>query len=83
MSEQIAVRIPDDLAKALDQLVATERFSSKAEAIRTAIESFIEAAGRRRVGEAIAEGYRRKPQTDEEIRAARQAAIRSIAEESW
>lgn len=83
MSEQIAIRIPDELAKALDQLVASERFRSKAEAIRTAIETFVDAAQRRRVGEAIAEGYRRRPQTDEEIRTARQAAIRSISEEPW
>lgn len=83
MSEQIAVRIPDELAEALDRLVEEEAFPSKAEAIRTAIEAFVDATRRRRVGEAIAEGYRRLPQDDDDVRVARQAALRSIAEEPW
>lgn len=83
MSEQIAVRIPDVLAASLEDLVSTGRFETRAEAVRVALETLIEAERRRRVGELIADGYRRLPQDDEEVDAARLAAIRSIEEEPW
>ncbi len=83
MSEQIAVRIPAELADGLDELVATGRFETKAEAIRAAIRDLVEVERRRAVGERIAEGYRHAPQTDEEEAAATAAAIRSIREEPW
>jgi len=83
MSEQIAVRIPDDLAEDLERLVESGGFGSKAEAIRQAIRRLVEEVRRRQIGEQIAEGYRRIPQTDEELEAVRAAAIRSIEEEPW
>jgi Arc/MetJ-type ribon-helix-helix transcriptional regulator len=83
MSKQIAVRIPDAMSEALEQLVADEEFDSVAEATRAALETLIVMARRRRVGEAIAEGYRRMPQTDEEIRTAHRLALRSIEDEPW
>lgn len=83
MSEQIAVRIPDSLAASLDELVATGRFETKADAVRAALEALVDADRRRRVGELIAEGYRRIPQDDDEVKAATRAAIRSIREEPW
>ncbi len=83
MSEQIAVRIPDELASSLEDLVATGRFETKAEAVRLALETLVEAERRRRVRESIVEGYRRVPQDDDEVAAATRAAIRSIHEEPW
>jgi Arc/MetJ-type ribon-helix-helix transcriptional regulator len=83
MSEQIAVRIPDDLADSLENLVSSGTFETKAEAIRAALERLVEAERRRRVGELVADGYRRIPQVDDDVEAARQAAIRSIEEEPW
>ena len=83
MSEQIAVRIPDELAKSLTDLVAEGRFETKADAVRTALETLVEAERRRRVGALIADGYRTIPQDDEEVEAATRAAIRSIHEEPW
>ncbi len=62
MSEQIAVRIPDDLAESLEDLVASGRFETKAEAIRTALETLVDAERRRRIGQLIVEGYLRIPQ---------------------
>ncbi len=75
--------IPDELAKRLDEIVAAGRFGTKAEAIRAAIVELLEAERRREIGERIAGGYRRVPQTDEEVSAAEAAAIRSIHEEPW
>lgn len=66
MSEQIAVRIPDSLAESLEDLVAGGRFETKADAIRTALETLVEMERRRRIGEQIVDGYRRIPQDDDE-----------------
>ncbi|HJS26592.1 MAG TPA: hypothetical protein VJ913_05640 [Actinomycetota bacterium] len=83
MSEQIAVRIPSPLAESLEDLVTRGTFETKAEAIRVALEALVDAERRKRVGESIADGYRRIPQDDEDVEAARVAAIRSIEEEPW
>jgi Arc/MetJ-type ribon-helix-helix transcriptional regulator len=83
MSEQIAVRIPDTLAKSLDDLVSEGRFETKAEAIRAALQTLVDQERRRKVGELIADGYRRIPQDEDELEAARRAAIRSIEQEPW
>jgi Arc/MetJ-type ribon-helix-helix transcriptional regulator len=83
MSEQIAVRIPDAVAKSLEELVASGRFETKADAVRSALEAMLESERRRRIGQLIADGYRRVPQDDEELEAATAAAIRSVHEEPW
>jgi Arc/MetJ-type ribon-helix-helix transcriptional regulator len=83
MSEQITIRIPEELAASLDELVAIGRFETKADAVRTALEALVDADRRRREGELIAEGYHRIPQDDDEVKAATRAAIRSIREEPW
>ena len=83
MSEQIAIRIPDTLAAQLGDLVATGRFETKAEAVRTALEALIDAERRADVGRRIVEGYQRVPQEDSDVAAAHQAATRSIDEEPW
>ena len=83
MSEQIAVRLPDALLASLDDLVTRGRFESRAQAVRTAIDELLERDRRRREGEEIADGYRRLPQTDDEVEAATAAATCSIEEEPW
>jgi Arc/MetJ-type ribon-helix-helix transcriptional regulator len=83
MSERIAVRIPQDLAESLDELVSSGRFETKAEAIRTALEALVKAERRGRVGALIADGYRRLPQDDLEVEVATRAAIRSMHDEPW
>ena len=83
MSQQIAIRIPDDLAAQLEDLVSSGRFETKADAVRTALESMIDAARRADIGRQIVEGYRRVPQEDGDVSAASQAAARSIDEEPW
>jgi len=83
MSQQYAIRIPDELAAELEELVASGRFPTRAEAFRVALETLVETERRRATGEAIAEGYRRIPQDDDEVADATRAAIRSIDEEPW
>jgi len=83
MSEQIAVRMSDSLARSLEDLVAAGRFVSKAAAVRTAVDALVDTERRHSVGEMIAEGYRRTPQGDDELAAATEAAVHSINEEPW
>ena len=83
MSQQIAIRIPDALAAALDGLLSSGRFETKADAVRTALEALIDAERRAELGRQIVEGYQRVPQEDADTAAASQAAGRSIDEEPW
>jgi Arc/MetJ-type ribon-helix-helix transcriptional regulator len=83
MSIQIAIRIPDALAKQLEVLVASGRFESKADAVRSALEDLVDAERRADVGRRIVEGYQRVPQDDADVAAAHRAASRSIDEEPW
>jgi Arc/MetJ-type ribon-helix-helix transcriptional regulator len=83
MSLQIAVRIPTSLAEQLDALVSSGRFETRADAVRAALETLLDAERRADVGRRIVEGYRRIPQEDAEVAAAADAASRSIDEEPW
>ena len=74
MSEQIAVRLSDELAESLEDLVGSGRFATKADAVREALDGLIERERRQRIGELIAEGYRRVPQADADLDAASAAA---------
>ena len=83
MSIQIAIRIPDALAMQLEELVASGRFDTKADAVRAALEALVDAERRADVGRRIVEGYRKVPQEDVDVAAAAEAASRSIDEEPW
>lgn len=83
MSEQIAVRLTDQTSAALQELVESGGFQNKAEAVRAAIEELAQRRRRERIGAEVAAGYRRHPQTDEEVAQATTAAIASIEEEPW
>lgn len=83
MSQQIAIRIPDALADELEGLVSSGRFETKADAVRTALETLIDAERRADVGRRIVEGYQRVPQEDADVAEAGHAAGRSIEEEPW
>lgn len=83
MPEQFAIRMSDELARSLDELVASGRFETRAEAVRAAVEQLVDEERRREVGKLIVQGYTDIPQTEAEVATATQAAIRSIEEEPW
>jgi Arc/MetJ-type ribon-helix-helix transcriptional regulator len=83
MSIQIAIRIPPALAEQLETLVASGRFDTKADAVRSALEALVDAERRADLGRRIVEGYQRVPQDDADVAAAGQTASRSIDEEPW
>jgi len=83
VSEQFAIRMSDELASSLDELVSSGRFATRAEAVRAAIERLLDAERRHEIGRRIVQGYTDVPQTDAEVAAATESAVRSIEEEPW
>ena len=83
MPEQFAIRMSDELARSLDELVASGRFATRAEAVRAAVEQLVDEERRREVGKRIVRGYTDTPQTESDVATATQTAIRSIEEEPW
>ena len=80
---QIIARVDDQLMAQLDEIVASGEAESRSDAVRCALEAMIDKRRRRLVGEAIAEGYRRVPETGEELRWADENVRAMIAEEPW
>lgn len=80
---QIIARMDDQLMAQLDEIVASGEAESRSDAVRQALEAMIDQRRRRLVGEAIAEGYRRAPETEEELRWAAENARALVAEEPW
>lgn len=80
---QLVTRIPDALAKELDLLVEDGFAASRSEAVRFAIERLVDRERRRKIGQAIVDGYTRMPQTDEELLWTDEDTRRMIEEEPW
>ncbi len=80
---QIVTRVPPELAAQLDELVADGVFASRSDAVRQGLEELIDRERRRRVGEAIVEGYRRIPVTEEELAGIDEATVAMIEAEPW
>lgn len=82
-TEQIAVRLPEELLAALDDLVARGVYETRAAAVRAGIEAVRELDRRRLTDHAIADGYRRVPPTEAERQAAIASLRDAILEEPW
>lgn len=80
---QLVARVDDDLVAAVDDLVASGQVASRSEAMRLSLEAFVEAHRRRLVGERIAEAYRERPQTTEELAGLDTSTRALIEEEPW
>jgi Arc/MetJ-type ribon-helix-helix transcriptional regulator len=82
-TEQIAVRIPQELLARLDQLVGRGVYDSRAAAVRAGLEVISEIERQRELDAAIVEGYRRVPPTAEDGNAALASLRDSIVAEPW
>lgn len=80
---QFVTRVDEGLAREVDLLVEEGVVDSRSAAVRLGLEGLVEQHRRRRVGEAIVDGYVRQPQTDEEVGWADEATRRMIADEPW
>ena len=80
---QLVTRLDDRLVEQIDALVAAGVVANRSEAVRVGLTTLIEHHRRRMVGEEIVEGYRRQPQTDEELAGVDDATRSQIEEEAW
>ena len=80
---QLVARIDDELLAQVDELVANGDARSRSHAVRCALEEMIDRCHRRRIGESIAEAYRRIPETPDEMKWAAESTTSMIAEEPW
>jgi Arc/MetJ-type ribon-helix-helix transcriptional regulator len=82
-TEQIAVRIPEEILELLDDLVSRGVYESRAAAVRAGIDAVLELDRRRLTDAAIIEGYQRTPPTELERDAALASLRDAILEEPW
>ena len=80
---QIAVKLPDGLVRDLDELVAQELFPSRSSAVRRAVEIIVSGQRREALDEAYANGYRRAPESENELAEANRLATQAINAEPW
>lgn len=79
MAHQLVTRIDDELAAAIDALVAEGVYRNRSDAVRSALKELL----RERRRQHDIEMYTRFPQTDEEIGWPDEATRRMIEEEPW
>jgi Arc/MetJ-type ribon-helix-helix transcriptional regulator len=80
---QLVARLTDDLLAEVDRLVAEGVVGSRSEAVRMGLERLVDQQRRRRVGNAIVDAYRRRPQADEELAGLDEATRALVDEEPW
>ena len=78
----ITVRMSEERVRAIDELVASGR-ASRAAVIVEAIDRLVAALESERIDREIVDGYRRVPQTRDELEWARWSGIQSVREEPW
>ncbi len=82
-TEQIAIRLPAELLMELDDLVRRGVYQTRAAAVRAGVEALTELDRRRRIDNAMVEGYRQAPPTRVEDEAAIASLRDAILEEPW
>jgi Arc/MetJ-type ribon-helix-helix transcriptional regulator len=80
---QLVTRIDDDLARAVDALVAEGVVESRSDAVRQGLRALVDGHRRRRNAEADIAAYTAMPQGEEELWGVDEATRRMIEEEPW
>ena len=80
---QVVARLDDALLAEVDRMVSEGVFDSRSDAIRIALRRVIDDRRRKAIGDEILAGYRRIPETAEELAWAEAATIAMIDEEPW
>lgn len=83
MTTQIALKLPDALAAALDELVERGVYPNRSQAVRVAVEALVRRSAAERIDAAFAEGFTRHPERPEEIADATRLAVEAIEDEPW
>ena len=80
---QLVTRIDEELAAAVDELVAAGVVASRSDAVRVGLQRLIDRHRRAQIGARIREGYAALPQDEGEGGWADDATVRMIADEPW
>ena len=80
---QLVTRVDDELAAAVDELVAEGVVSSRSEAVRRGLEQLVDRHRRNKIGALIVDGYRSRPQSETDVRWADESTVKMIADEPW
>ena len=80
---QLVTRLDAELLEAVDRLVSDGVVANRSEAVRLGLEQLVDRARRSEIAASIIEGYRRVPQTDEELERAERGLRALVAEEPW
>ncbi|MGH9228436.1 MAG: ribbon-helix-helix domain-containing protein [Acidimicrobiales bacterium] len=83
MTTPVPTRFSDEELELIDQLVADGIGDSRSAVIRRAVKHLADSVRRARVGDAIADSYRRRPQTAEDDELAMASAIALTEAEPW
>jgi Arc/MetJ-type ribon-helix-helix transcriptional regulator len=82
-TEQIAIRLPQELLRELDALVTAGVYESRAAAVRAGVEAITTLERRRSTDRAIIAGYLRIPPAAADDDAATGSLRDAISEEPW
>jgi Arc/MetJ-type ribon-helix-helix transcriptional regulator len=80
---QLVTRLDEDLLAGVDDLVEAGVVSSRSEAVREALRTWLDHIRRSRVADAIVAGYQAVPQNEEEASWSDAATRTMIADEPW
>lgn len=83
MTIQIAVKLPDELAAAADDLVSEAAFASRSDLARRAIEALVGEARRHADDEAYRRAYKYGPESEDDAAELQALSVGSIADEPW
>ncbi len=83
MTIQIAVKLPDEIVRTLDQLVAGGAFPNRSQAVRHALEVMVQDQERQRIDASFVRGFAERPESAEELADATRLAIEAIEDEPW
>ncbi|MGE0877324.1 MAG: ribbon-helix-helix domain-containing protein [Acidimicrobiia bacterium] len=80
---QLVTRVEDELLAEVDRLIEEGAVISRSDAVRKGLYVLVDQHRRKRIGEAIVQGYTTMPQTESETSWNEAAAIAMINEEPW
>ncbi len=83
MTTQIAVKLPEEIVREIDALVAQGVFPSRSAAVRRGLLAVLAAQRRAAVDRAYEEAYRRIPESEAELEEAARLAREAVREEPW
>ncbi|MEX2618833.1 MAG: ribbon-helix-helix domain-containing protein [Egibacteraceae bacterium] len=83
MTRQIALKFPEELAAALDDLVTRGLYRNRSQAVRVAVEALVRRSESERIDAAFVDGFARHPDRPEEIADATRLGIEAIEDEPW